>query len=135
MKTIKIREAKTHFSQLVEEAASGKPFIIAKAGKPLVKVTALDVPTRKRMRRLGFLRGHISVPKDFNEMGSEQIEELFGGGECSFSSTLTCCLWLPFAAHKDPFDRLLVAQATVEGVTPVTNDARLARCPGPIRKV
>jgi len=39
------------------------------------------------------------------------------------------------STHKDPFDRLLLAQATVEGITLVTNDARLARYPGPIRKV
>lgn len=39
------------------------------------------------------------------------------------------------AAHKDPFDRLLVAQATVEGILLLTSDARLAHYPGPIRKV
>jgi len=44
MKTINIHEAKTQRSRLVEEAADGKPFIIAKAGKPLVKVTALGTP-------------------------------------------------------------------------------------------
>jgi PIN domain nuclease of toxin-antitoxin system len=37
--------------------------------------------------------------------------------------------------HKDPFDRLLIAQATTEGVTLVTSDAQLARYPGPVRKV
>ena len=37
--------------------------------------------------------------------------------------------------HKDPFDRTLLAQATVEGITLLTNDRRLARYPGPIRKV
>jgi PIN domain nuclease of toxin-antitoxin system len=37
--------------------------------------------------------------------------------------------------HKDPFDRLLVAQATVEGITLLTVDATLAKYPGPIRKV
>jgi|SRR5271168_27029 len=37
--------------------------------------------------------------------------------------------------HKDPFDRLLVAQATVEGITLLTVDKILARYPGPIRKV
>lgn len=37
--------------------------------------------------------------------------------------------------HKDPFDRILVAQATVEGITLLTNDRRLAGYPGPIRKV
>lgn len=37
--------------------------------------------------------------------------------------------------HKDPFDRLLVAQATVEGVTLITVDPLVARYPGPIQKV
>lgn len=39
------------------------------------------------------------------------------------------------AIHKDPFDRLLVAQATVEGLTLLTSDAAIARYPGPIRLV
>ena len=37
--------------------------------------------------------------------------------------------------HKDPFDRLLIAQATVEGIPLLTADATIARYPGPIRKV
>jgi PIN domain nuclease of toxin-antitoxin system len=37
--------------------------------------------------------------------------------------------------HKDPFDRLLLAQATSEGITLLTGDAQLARYPGPVRKV
>lgn len=37
--------------------------------------------------------------------------------------------------HKDPFDRLLIAQATAEGLTLVTSDAIVATYPGPIRKV
>lgn len=37
--------------------------------------------------------------------------------------------------HKDPFDRILVAQATVEGFTLLTSDALVAQYPGPIRKV
>ena len=37
--------------------------------------------------------------------------------------------------HKDPFDRLLIAQAIVEGITLLTVDATIARYPGPIRKV
>ena len=39
------------------------------------------------------------------------------------------------AIHKDPFDRILVAQATIEGITLVTNDRKVAEYPGPIRKV
>ena len=37
--------------------------------------------------------------------------------------------------HKDPFDRLLLAQATSEGIILLTGDAQLARYPGPVRKV
>jgi len=37
--------------------------------------------------------------------------------------------------HKDPFDRILLAQAMVEGITLVTNDRKLATYPGPVRKV
>jgi PIN domain nuclease of toxin-antitoxin system len=39
------------------------------------------------------------------------------------------------AIHRDPFDRMLVAQATIEGVTLLTSDRIVARYPGPIRKV
>jgi prevent-host-death family protein len=81
LKKVNIHEAKTHLSRLVDEAAKGKPFIIAKSGKPLVKVTALDTPTGKKVRRIGFLKGQISVPDDFDEIGRAEIERLFGGGE------------------------------------------------------
>jgi prevent-host-death family protein len=78
--TVNIHEAKTHLSRLVEQAAKGESFVIAKAGKPLVKVTALDTPTARQVRRLGFLAGEIAVPDDFDRMGSEEIEHLFGDG-------------------------------------------------------
>lgn len=80
MQTVNIHEAKTHLSRLVEQAAKGESFVIAKAGKPLVKVTPLDAPTAGQVRRLGFLVGEISVPDDFDRMGSEEIEHLFGDG-------------------------------------------------------
>jgi len=80
MKTVNIHEAKTHLSRLVEQAAKGEPFVIAKAGKPLVKVTPLDAPVAGQVRRLGFLAGRIVVPDDFDRMGSTEIERLFGGG-------------------------------------------------------
>jgi len=61
-------------------AVRGEPFIIAKAGKPLVKVTALDVPVGAQVRRPGFMAGQITVPGDFDRMGGEEIAELFTGG-------------------------------------------------------
>ncbi len=79
MQTVNIHEAKTHLSRLVEQAAKGEPFIIAKAGKPLVKVTPLDSPTGAQVRRLGFLAGQVQVPDDFDQMGGDEIEQFFGG--------------------------------------------------------
>lgn len=79
MKTVNIHLAKTQLSKLVEEAANGDPFIIAKAGKPMVKVTALDVPPHLEVRRLGFMAGQIAVPEDFDTMGREEIERAFVG--------------------------------------------------------
>jgi prevent-host-death family protein len=79
MQTVNIHEAKTHLSRLVEQAAKGEPFVIAKAGKPLVKVTSLETPVAGQVRRLGFMAGRIIVPDDFDRMGSAEIERLFGG--------------------------------------------------------
>jgi len=79
MKTVNIHEAKTQLSRLVENAMNGEPFIIAKAGKPVVKVTALDAP--KEPNRLGFLLGEIAVPDDFDSLGADEIATMFGGSE------------------------------------------------------
>jgi len=80
MKTVNIHQAKTQLSKLIEEATKGEAFIIAKAGKPVVKVTALSTPIGAQVRRLGFMTGEISVPDDFDRMGKEEIERIFGGG-------------------------------------------------------
>jgi prevent-host-death family protein len=80
MKTVNIHEAKTQLSKLIDEASKGETFIIAKAGKPVVKVTALGAPIGAQVRRLGFMAGQISVPDDFDQMGKEEIERIFGGG-------------------------------------------------------
>jgi prevent-host-death family protein len=76
MVTVNIHKAKTQLSKLVDRAAKGEAFVIAKAGKPLVKVAALDAPAAPR--RLGFLAGEIAVPKDFDRMGEAEIAALFG---------------------------------------------------------
>jgi len=67
---VNIREAKTQLSRLVDRAAKGEPFVIAKKGKPLVKVTAIDAPAA---RRIGFLEGEIDVPDDFDRMGEGEV--------------------------------------------------------------
>jgi prevent-host-death family protein len=80
MRTVNMHEAKTHLSRLVQAAAHGEPFIIARAGKPMVKVVAVEAPGPGAMCRIGFLAGRISVPPDFDRMGSTEIETLFEGG-------------------------------------------------------
>jgi prevent-host-death family protein len=80
MQTFNIHEAKTQLSRLVDKAAKGEPFVIAKAGKPLVKVVALNAPEPQQVKRLGFMAGQITVPEDFDRMGQAEIESMFGGG-------------------------------------------------------
>jgi antitoxin (DNA-binding transcriptional repressor) of toxin-antitoxin stability system len=79
VQTFNIHQAKTQLSRLVELAAKGEPFIIAKAGKPMVKVAALEAPIGAQVRRLDFLAGQIVVPDDFDSMGSAEIECMFDG--------------------------------------------------------
>ncbi len=78
MTIVNIHDAKTRLSRLVDQAAAGEPFIIAKSGKPLVKVMRLEAPAASQVRRLGFLAGQFEVPEDFDRMGSADIEQLFG---------------------------------------------------------
>ena len=76
MKTVNMHAAKTNLSRLVAEAAAGQPFIIARAGNPLVKVEAI-VP--EDSCRIGFLAGKGSIPDDFDHMGAKEITEAFRG--------------------------------------------------------
>lgn len=78
MRTVNIHEAKTQLSRLIEQALKGEDFIIAKANKPLVKVTRLD-RAEKKVRRLGFMINQIQVPDDFDQMARADIEHLFSG--------------------------------------------------------
>jgi antitoxin (DNA-binding transcriptional repressor) of toxin-antitoxin stability system len=77
VKTVNMHEAKTHLSRLVEEAIRGEGFVIARAGKPLVKVTAVDAPSGPTSR-IGFLPG-LRFPEDFDNLGREEITGLFEG--------------------------------------------------------
>ena len=79
MVIVNMHEAKTQLSKLVDQAVKGEPFVIAKAGKPMVKVAALDAPTAPQ--RLGFMTGEIAVPEDFDRMGEAEIAALLGGEE------------------------------------------------------
>ncbi|MBL8555807.1 MAG: type II toxin-antitoxin system prevent-host-death family antitoxin [Phenylobacterium sp.] len=78
MRTVNIHDAKTNLSKLIDGAVKGEAFIIAKAGKPLVTVTAIAAADGPRPR-VGFMKGRIGVPDDFDVMGRGEIEGLFEG--------------------------------------------------------
>jgi prevent-host-death family protein len=80
MRMVNIHDAKTQLSRLVDQAAKGEPFIIAKAGKPVVKVVALTSSETAVVSRIGFMAGEIDVPDDFDRMADKELERLFGGG-------------------------------------------------------
>ncbi|MCL2547796.1 MAG: type II toxin-antitoxin system prevent-host-death family antitoxin [Symbiobacteriaceae bacterium] len=77
MQQVNIHAAKTHLSALLEKAAAGESFIIAKAGKPLVTVRPYDPDNSTS--RVGFLKGLIKVPVDFDHLGQEEITVMFEG--------------------------------------------------------
>jgi len=79
VRTVNMHEAKTHLSRLVDRAAKGE--LIAKAGKPLVKVVPLDAPPARKPRRFDFLAGQIEVPDDFDTMFADEIEKMFYGNK------------------------------------------------------
>ncbi len=81
MQTYNIHDAKTHLSRLVEQAAKGEPFVISKAGKPMVKVVPIHAPAPSQTKRFGFMAGQISVPDDFDRMGQSEIVKMFEEGE------------------------------------------------------
>jgi len=88
MQTVNIHEAKTQLSRLVDEAAKGNAFIIAKAGKPMVKVLPIsEEELEGSEKRLGFMSGEISVPDEFDSLlpltkAGKGLSFLQGGKEC-----------------------------------------------------
>ena len=84
MEMVNMHEAKTHLSRLVEKAAAGESFIIAKAGKPMVQVTAINTDAAKPKRVFGFMKGQFTTPKDFKAFAREEIEEMFHGNPDKF---------------------------------------------------
>lgn len=75
--TVNIHEAKTHLSRLVEQAAKGREFVIAKAGKPMVRVVPIETPSA--VRALGFLAGQGTIPADVKTAFADDIAAMFGG--------------------------------------------------------
>lgn len=68
-----------HLSRLTAMASQGEPFVTAKAGKPLVKVTAVKTGDERCNGLLGFARGTMKVPDHFDRLRGNELERLFAG--------------------------------------------------------
>lgn len=80
MQIYNIHEAKTNLSRLLKELQhTGEPFVIARDGKPLVKVVRLHAEASIPVKRIGFLKGQIQIPADFDTLAGDDIAELFEG--------------------------------------------------------
>ena len=73
--TVNIHEAKTHLSRLVDQAAKGREFVIAKAGKPMVRLVPIQPPGA--LRALGFMAGQGVVALDVKATFAEDISQMF----------------------------------------------------------
>jgi prevent-host-death family protein len=78
MEQINIHEAKTNLSRLLARAVLGEDIVIAKAGKPIVRLVPVEQPLEDRV--LGQDEGLFIVPEDFNDPLPEDILSAFGSG-------------------------------------------------------
>ncbi|MBX3144065.1 MAG: type II toxin-antitoxin system Phd/YefM family antitoxin [Trueperaceae bacterium] len=78
MPTINMHEAKTQLSKLVERALDGEEVVIARAGKPVVKLVPIEAPPAQSI--LGALQGRYRIPDDFDDFGREEIASMFDQG-------------------------------------------------------
>ncbi|KAA3619650.1 MAG: type II toxin-antitoxin system Phd/YefM family antitoxin [Calditrichaeota bacterium] len=77
MRSINIHEAKTHLSRLAEEVAAGEEIIVAKAGKPKMKLVPIDY--KKKKIKFGILKDKIHVGKDFDAPLPNEVLDAFEG--------------------------------------------------------
>ncbi len=77
MRTINIHEAKTHLSRIAEDVAAGEEIIVAKAGKPKMKLVPIDAGKKKI--KFGVLRGKIHIRDDFDAPLPPEILDAFEG--------------------------------------------------------
>lgn len=74
-KTVNIHEAKTHLSKLLEQVGQGEEIIIAKSGKPVARLVALNEKPKRRVP--GSAKGTLSYTDDFNDPLPEEIQRYF----------------------------------------------------------
>ena len=76
MKVVNLHAAKTNLSRLVEEAAKGEDIVIAKAGRPIVRL--VPVSANQRSRVSGSMKGKIHISEDFDAPLPDDLARAFG---------------------------------------------------------
>jgi prevent-host-death family protein len=79
MEIYNIHDAKTNFSKLVQKAKQGEEVIIAKSGKPLLKLVRYEEKKKQSKRKLGFLKDKIILSQDFDSPLPPEILKGFEG--------------------------------------------------------
>jgi len=74
---VNLHDAKTHLSRYVDQALAGEEVVIARAGKPLVRLVPLE--TKPAPRVGGFLRGQAVLTADLKADFKDDVEEMFYG--------------------------------------------------------
>ncbi|HWG22162.1 MAG TPA: type II toxin-antitoxin system VapC family toxin [Terracidiphilus sp.] len=107
--------------------AEARNLLIDPANEFVFSVSSIwEIAIKRSLKRPDFLHDPRIIRRQLIEDGHEELPVL-GQHAVAVDS-------LP-PIHKDPFDRLLIAQAMVEGILLLTADPVIARYPGPIRKV
>jgi len=78
MKSVNVHQAKTHFSKLLAKVERGEDIVIARAGKPVARLVALEPPAS--VPTLGGDAGVFAVPEDFNAPLPADVLDAFEGG-------------------------------------------------------
>jgi len=79
MEEIDINEAQPQITTLIDRVAAGEVFVITRDGKPVMILEAYKDPQKDP--RIGFMKGRISVPDDFDTMMADEIAEMFYGAD------------------------------------------------------
>ncbi len=77
MKLVNMHAAKTHLSRIVDEAAAGEDIVLAKGGRPVVRLVPYAAPAEPRVP--GALRGRITIHRDFDAALPPAVAAAFGG--------------------------------------------------------
>jgi prevent-host-death family protein len=127
MKQVNIHQAKTQLSKLLRRVAAGEEISIANRGVPVARL--VPPATGKPKRQLGAYGDTIKIAGDFDDPLPDEILDAFEGMESQPPRKSKQPATEPRSKHRDPFDRMLLAQALAEGLVFLTADRNLKRYP------